>query len=291
MIDDAQLVELEQFVDDALARGDSNDLAVLGRGEISVVLGWPTAEPRWACKRLPPFADAAAADTYAATLHRYLAALAERSITVVDTDVRRVRGRDATIALYCVQPVLPAESLGVAFVRSHPERAAQVLADIVDAAGIVDRSVGLDGQLSNWAVIDDRLVYLDITTPMLRRPDGSSELDAEVFMASLPWVLRAPVRRFVLPGILARFHEPRSVVLDMAANLVKEHLDHLIPAVMAAAHGRFDPPLTDDEIRRDYRRDARTWSMLQGIRRADRWWQRSVRRRPYPFLLPEGIER
>ena len=28
------------------------------------------------------------------------------------------------------------------------------------------------------------------------------------------------------------------------------------------------------------------WALLQRLRRCDRWWQRRVRRRPYPFLLP-----
>jgi hypothetical protein len=44
-------------------------------------------------------------------------------------------------------------------------------------------------------------------------------------------------------------------------------------------------------VRRDYRSDARMWSLMQSVRRADRWWQRRVRRRQYGFLLPEGIER
>jgi hypothetical protein len=292
MISDAELADLERSVAAALARGEAGDLAVLGRGEISVVLGWPSDSPAWACKRLPPFADAAAADRYAATLERYLAALAARGVTVVDTDVRRVAGGDGGVALYCVQPALPAGALAVRVARDDREQGAGVIAGIVDAATtVVDAGVGLDAQLSNWAVVDGRLTYLDITTPMLRRPDGSSELDAELFLASLPWALRAPVRRFVLPGILERYHQPRTVVLDLAANLVKERLDHLIPVVLAASQGRLEPPLTEDEVRRDYRSDARMWAVLLSIRRADRWWQRRVRRRTYPFLLPEGIER
>jgi hypothetical protein len=126
---------------------------------------------------------------------------------------------------------------------------------------------------------------------MLRRADGSTELDTDVFLTSMPWLLRAPVRRFVVPDILARYHGQRTVVLDLAANLLKERLDALIPAVLAATEGRVDPPLTEAEVRRDYRRDARTWSGLQAIRRADRMWQTKVRRRTYPFLLPGHIER
>ena len=112
-----------------------------------------------------------------------------------------------------------------------------------------------------------------------------------MFLASLPWLLRGPVRRFVLPGILQRYHQPRTVVLDLAANLVKERLGSWIPTVLAAAGDRLEPALIEDEVRRDYRSDARTWALLQAVRRVDRAWQRQVRRRPYPFLLPDRIER
>jgi hypothetical protein len=126
---------------------------------------------------------------------------------------------------------------------------------------------------------------------MLRAGDGSSDLDTEVFLASLPWLLRGGVRRCVLPGILSRYHDRRTVILDLAANLTKERLESWIPTVLEAAADRLEPPLTVDEVRRDYRSDARTWKLLQAVRRADRSWQRRIRRRPYPFLLPDRIER
>jgi hypothetical protein len=33
------------------------------------------------------------------------------------------------------------------------------------------------------------------------------------------------------------------------------------------------------------------WEILLRLRRADRWWQRTVRRRGYPFLLPGPVDR
>ncbi len=64
-----------------------------------------------------------------------------------------------------------------------------------------------------------------------------------------------------------------------------------MPDAVAAANDRVDPPLTVDEVRKYYRSDARTWEVLLRLRRADQWWQRRVRRRTYPFLLPEPTER
>ena len=39
-------------------------------------------------------------------------------------------------------------------------------------------------------------------------------------------------------------------------------------------------------MRRYFARDKRLWLLMQRLRRADRAWQRRVRRRAYPFLLP-----
>ena len=292
MIPAEELGRLECAVRRALERGDDSALRVLGYGEISLVVGWPGDAPRWACKRLPPFPSHDAVDDYAATLGTYLDELDRRGMRVVATEVHRMPLDDGRLAVYCVQPVLPSDAMAVDIVARGGGPAEKVLAAIVDAVlGVVDDRVGLDAQLSNWAVVDGQLAYLDVTTPLLRRADGGEVLDTGIFLASLPWVLRAPVRRLVLPGILERYHERRTVVLDLAANLIKEELADRIGMVLAAAGDRLDPPITEREVRSDYRGDARTWAFLQSVRRADRTWQQRVRRRPYPFLLPARIVR
>lgn len=292
MIPADELGRLEREVDQALERGDGSALRVLGYGEISLVLGWPVDQPRWACKRLPTFPSDESADAYTATFEEYLAELDRRGVRVVSTEVQRVRRSDGRVALYCVQSALPPDELAVDIVRRGGAGADHLLAEIVETVlGAVDDRVGLDAQLSNWVMTEGRLRYFDVTTPLLRRADGSEALDTGVFLASLPWLLRAPVRRFVLPDIMERYHQPRTVVLDLAANLIKEQVDGHIPTVLAAAGDRLDPPLTEHEVRADYRSDARTWAVLQSLRRADRTWQQRVRRRPYPFLLPARIDR
>ena len=282
----ADLEALERDVLTALAAADPSELTLLGEGEISLVLAG--GEDRsWACKRLPPFATPERADRYATTIERYLDELTRRGIDVVDTTVRRITGDDGRTVLYCVQPVLPTDALGVTLARRDPELGRELLERIVDLIlGSVDERFGLDAQLSNWALVDGRPTHLDVTTPLLRTDDGVPLLDTDVFLASLPWLLRPAVRRFVVPGIIDRYHDPRVVVLDLAANLLRERLDHLVPVVVSAADGRIVPPLDDRTIRRDRRLDAVTWGALQAVRRVDRTWQRRVRRRPYPFLIP-----
>ena len=292
MIDPDELRVLEARVQSALDNGDDSALRVLGYGEISLVLGWPAEQPRWACKRLPPFPSTAAVDAYTATLGTYLTELEARGVRVVPTDVQRVAMIDGRTAVYCVQPALDADQLAVAIVAGGGDDAGRVLTAIVDLVlETVDERVGLDAQLSNWAMTDAGLAYFDVTTPLLRRADGTEALDTSIFLASLPWSLRAPVRRFVLPDIMERYHRPRTVVLDLAANLIKERLDEHIATVLGAAGDRLDPSLTEEQVRADYRSDARTWALLQSVRRVDRVWQQRVRRRTYSFLLPARIDR
>lgn len=112
-----------------------------------------------------------------------------------------------------------------------------------------------------------------------------------LFMSSLPWALREPVRLAMCKSIFDKFYSQRGVLLDLLGNLYKERLDRLIPAFIARANPVLAHPLTGAEVRTYYEEDARMWALLQRLRRADRWWQRAVRRRAYPFLLPRAIAR
>jgi hypothetical protein len=292
-IDPDTLAAVERAVADALVTGDDAGLRVLGYGEISLVVGWPADAPVWACKRLPAFPDAAAVARYRTLFDRYLEVLDARGVSTVPSGLRTVDADVPAPVAYVVQPVLPADTLGTAVLRAaDPDPDHPLLGAVLDAVPrVVDDRTGIDGQLSNWAWSDGRLTYLDVTTPLLFDADGAMALDAGLFLAAYPWPLRAPIGRFVAPGVIAAYRDPRHVLLDFTANLVKERLDRWIPAVVTAVNGRVDPPVTDDEVHRYYRRDAGLWAAMLRLRRIDRWWQRRVRRRPYPFLLPGPIDR
>jgi len=293
LIDTGELEALEREVARAFAGGDHAHLHVLGYGEISSVLAWETAAGPVAVKRLPPFPDLERYRAYAAAVTDYLVALAARGIPPVTTELASLERDGGGAIAYIVQPILDPAALGPTLLGGAGEAdAARLFEQILDRIlGFVDPAHGLDGQLSNWAVVDGALCYLDVSTPMLRDPDGRDRLDPRVFMASLPWALRPLVSRFMLRGILDKYFDPRGVVLDFLGNLHKERLEHLLPGFLAIAAARVTPEITATETERYYRGDARTWALLQRLRRLDRGWQRHVRRRPYPFLLPGKIER
>jgi hypothetical protein len=174
---------------------------------------------------------------------------------------------------------------------ADPDPGHPLLAAVVDRVlGTVDASTGLDAQVSNWALVDGTAQYLDVTTPILYGPRGL-ELDVELLIAAFPWAMRPPLRRFAAPPIAAAYCDPRTVLLDLAANLHKERLDGWVPAVLEAANPHLADPITAEEAARYYRSNARLWEVLLRLRQADRWWQRTVRRRAYPYLLPGPTER
>ncbi|MGZ9018282.1 MAG: DUF6206 family protein [Allosphingosinicella sp.] len=290
---DSDLRRLDDLVEEALASGDEESLPVLGFGEISLVLGWPSERPAFACKRLPPFPSTERFSAYRDTLEDYLGVLATAGVRVVETRMRGVERDDGSVAAYIVQPVLPDEELAPAILRRSGPGAGHPLVEAVvaTAADTVSPGVGLDAQLANWTWDGSALTYIDVSTPLIWSPDGRSRLDLDLLAQAYPGILRWPLRRFVAPGILDTYRDLRKVYLDLTGNLLKERLDPWLPPFLDRLNRRIEEPLDEQEVRRYYRSDARLWSALLRIRRLDRSWRRRVRRRPYPFLLPERVER
>lgn len=319
--------------DDGLARADGlfrsaladgsvpEGLTVLGYGEISTAVAFAGV----ALKRLPPFAsgdvDQRVAD-YRALFDEYLATLASRGVSLVPSELREVRSERGRV-VYCVQPVLSPKSLGPVVFRTL-ERDREALAGHLRTLfetfrRVVDARVGFDGQLSNWAVMDDdgdaawhdnddadgdaawhyndgadgdaAWHYLDVTTPLLRDEGGRDRLDADLFLAMLPRPLRPIVLRFLLHSITETYFSARSVTVDFLGNLIKERLETALSVGVEMASELFDPAITEREVRANYRFDARMWEWLLRLRRVDRWWHRRILRRTHPFLLPGKIER
>ena len=289
----ADLRRLDATMTRAFATGDVSGLEILGYGEITTVVVCESGGRRHACKRLPPFATAEEADHYAALFAEYLDTLSQRGVRLVPSSLQRLDRDDGTVVVYCVQPVLPAEQLAVR-VLEHSDAAEalslfETLLDHIVTA--VSPRVGLDGQLSNWMVDGDELLFLDVTTPMLKDEAGRDRLDTELFLAAVPPPVRPLFRRFVVPRVIDKYHDPHGVVLDLIANLIKEGQERHIGPFLKAANRRLGTPLSEVEVRRYYEGDARVWTAWQALRRCDRFVRMRLLGKPYPFLLPGRIER
>ncbi len=302
------LADLERAVAHALHTGDQGGLDVLGYGEISLVLRWSAtarpvdvaapergaSRPGLAVKRLPPFDTIDSANRYGALILEYVDAVRGCGVDVIPTRWRTTPtdGSPGRTSGYVVQPVLPPASLGPNVLRADASQTGALLGTILDAIdAVVGPRLGLDAQLSNWAWDGQRATYLDVTTPLLNTPDGATRLDLRLLTAPMPAAVRPLVRRAVAPGIVAAYHRPRDVVLDLLGNLLKDDLTDAVEVGLALAATRVRPALTRAEVDTFYAANSRLWEVLLRLRLADRWWQRRVRRRDYPFLLPGPIAR
>jgi len=288
-----ELEALDAALEEALRTGDVSGLTLLGYGEISCVLQFNRGNEAFACKRLPVFPDESARAAYAQVFAEYLDILKNRGVTPTPSHLVTLEGPGAARRVYCTQPKLAGDSLLPKWLSGADDaEAVRVFEEIVILVEKVARGdVGIDGQAANWAIIDGKLAYLDVTTPLLRNPDGKERLDLDLFLASLPWALRFLVKKLMLRGILDKYYVPRGIILDFLGNLIKEKLETRIPLFLKAIDGRFDRPISEKEIRAYYEEDAGTWALLQRLRRMDRAWQMKIRRRVYPFLLPGPIAR
>jgi hypothetical protein len=277
--------ELDRTVEAAIRAGELGPLRLLGYGELTLVLAWPTSQPSLAAKRLPVFRERGRLERYEALLGRYIEELERRGVSVLSTELRSAGGDDELRA-YLIQPLVPREALlDRVLATTEPERGARLLGTLAAlVAGAVDERVGLDAQVANWVVDGERLSCLDVSTPLLRDEHGRGSLDLSVFLAIYPWALRGVLAR-IAQGVMAQYHDPRTVLVDVASNLIKERLERWLPVLLDAANAHVEPAIDEAEVRRYFVRDRRLWLAMQRLRRADRAWQRHVRRRPYPFLL------
>lgn len=289
----AGLAALETRVEHALTTGDESGIEVLGYGEISCVLAWRDDGRNIAAKRLPLFESNERFTAYRRAFDAYLEALTAAGVPVAPSRLETTQAADGRLAVWCTQPLLDPHTIAPKWLSSADDEGARRLFAQVAAlvCSTVTPHLGLDGQLSNWAVVDGGLLYFDVTTPMMRDNEGREALDTELFLASLPAALRPLVRRFLLRSILETYYQQREVLRDLLANLFKEGMGHLLPIGLEIVNEELSSPLNEAEVRRYYRDDARMWALLQRLRRADRWWQRRVRCRQYPFLLPGEVER
>jgi hypothetical protein len=286
-----ELGRLELRVREALRTADDSSLDILGHGEVTLVLRLRTEQGAYACKRLPVFSDRTRFARYRQGLDEYLRRLTDSGLRVADTEVWHTPLPGGRIVAYCVQRELPERRLCSRLLHTEDETwAKDFFSRFLDQLDrTVSPTLGLDAQASNWVDVGGELVYLDITTPLMRDARGREKLDVRLFFTSLPWVLRDAVRLSMTKSIFDKFYDTRGVLLDFLGNLHKERLDALIPAFLDQANGRLAEPITAAEVAAYYRGDARMWELIQRLRTADRLaLQGAVPPLPVPAAAARG---
>ncbi len=292
-VDVDDLDELERRFQKAFATGRADGIEVVGYGEITSVVAWPGVDGPVAAKRLPTFRAGEGVDPYLTLLDDYLKGLRSLGVDAVPTVTRTLTSSTGDVAVYLLQPLLEPGQVGHLYLASiSPDEAAGFLDQIYEGTqAAIGAGIGLDAQVSNWGLVGDDLVYFDVTTPLLKDAQGIDRIDVDIFLASLPWVLRGPVKQFLVQGIIDEYFDVRTTFLNLIAQFYKERLAHLIPIALERANRRLAEPITVREVKRYYARDARMWEFLQRLRRIDRWWHLKVRRISYPLLIPGKVAR
>lgn len=282
MLPTDQIAALNDAVECLLTTGRAGGLELIGAGEISCVVAWQG----FACKRLPPFDSLARVDAYRALLMRYLERLRACGVDVVDTAFQSIE-RDGKWIAYIVQPRVPADWWLPARMRAASEtEAVGLVRPVLDHVQACEAAgIGIDAQVTNWSVRDGRPLYLDVTTPMLRDEAGRDLLDTEIFVATLPLIVRAIVRRFLVGDLLNRFFNRRETFLDLVSNIANAGLTHLTGPLLAEVNTRLDRPLAMKDVTAYRRQEWWTWMAIRKCLAAEQLARR-LRRAPHPHLLP-----
>lgn len=300
MIDSRALRDFESRLEPWRVGRREDGARVLGYGEISTVFA--LGDEGTAYKRMPLFSTVEQANDYAERYHRYTDLLRSAGLDLPEdaTAVVDVPGRP--VVLYIAQRRLPAERFCHALIHRLEVPACEKLFGAVaerisrvwsfNARRRPAMELAIDGQLSNWVLLEDgRLYFVDTSTPLFRQ-DGVEQLDPELFLASAPGFLRWLLRLAFLGEVMSRYYDPRRVYLDLVANLFKEGREDLLGVALPVVNGRLPPqiPITAEDVRKYYASDKVIWSVFLAFRRFDRWIKTIAGIR-YEFVLPGKIER
>ncbi len=300
------------------------ELKILGYGEISTVMK-PVGKFRrqsstkWIYKRMPIFPSLEDVKKYRAIYRTYRELLTrDCGLKIPEQKIWYVVRPNGTVSVYALQEMVNPDLIGHKLIRHLTlEQGRLLFKRILNEMQKVwafnqthsDVKIGLDGQISNWALdarqsatrdeqIRADLIYLDTSTP-LYRVNGTEQLDPEIFIKNSPSFLRTIIRLFFLQDVLDRYYDFRSVVVDLIANLYKEGVPQFIPQLVQDANELFATqfqahhlsPLTEKEIKKYYKQDAFIWRFFQTSRKIDKFLTEKIKHRRYEYRLPGKIKR
>jgi hypothetical protein len=298
MIPEDFLLDFEENLDPSRGRSKYR-INVLGYGEISVVFEIPEYAG-FAFKRIPNFKSEEEVKGYIELFDYYESLLRNAGMRLLKSHATYVLRKDGKAVLYIVQEKVNPSQVCNKIIHQH-EDITQIFIDIIEELEKVWKfneenqgvEIGIDGQISNWALKDEELHYFDTSTPMVRI-NGQHQINAEVFLRAAPPVLRTILKKMFLQEILDRYFDFRLVVVDLIANLFKERRSDAIPKLVEIASDYFGErgiePLTYDEVKKYYDSDASIWSLYLNARKIHRFFTTIAGRR-YEYFLPVRIER
>jgi Family of unknown function (DUF6206) len=273
---------------------------VKGYGEISSIFSVEGISG-WVFKRLPLFNKPDEANTYVSNYLTYTNALKQAGLNLPTDSANIVEGEK--IVLYVGQQEYAAKNFchNLLHTLNHQEVLSMINSILLAIKKVWDFNrrnkpeleLSIDGQVSNWAIIKDRVVYVDTSTPLFK-VNGKEQLDPELLLNSTPGALKWIIRNYFLKEVMERYYDLRLVFIDLTANLHKEQKLELITEAIDMANNHLPKDMnkiTVKEVDAYYKDDKFTWQLFLFFRKIDRWLTNKVLRRNYQFILPGKIKR
>jgi hypothetical protein len=305
-INEELLYQFEKGLNPQNLKGSLIPATILGFGEISTIFQIAD-HTDLAYKRMPLFSDRISAETYTSKYLQYCRFLTEAGLKLPEhgTSIIQVPGRP--VSVYIAQRQFPLARFSHKLIHTLDRKDIDPLLEhIVSETEKVwhfnhsrrpSIELALDGQVSNWVWLHgetgQQMIYIDTSTP-LHRLEGQEQLDPELFLQSAPAFLRWIIRWLFLADVMNRYYDPRSVYIDLTANLYKEQRPDLVPATIHIINRYIADdlePLSVREVLNYYKEDKIIWTLFLAFRRLDRWISTKLFRRRYKFILPGKIKR
>ncbi len=281
------LAEVERRVTDAIRTGSADGLRLLGHGEVSIVLGWPTDDSTIALKRVQPFRTPALAAGYVAACDAFAERLSSRGIAMVPTTIRTIVRDDGRPVVYHCQPVLDPADIGSNVLRStEPAADHPFIRAVIDATSkVVDERFGFDCQAANWHWDGTTASQLDVTSPFILDANCQDlTYDSATFLQEFPAIVR-PLLKRELSKVILRFTSVEGALTDFACNLYKEGLDAWVDATVTTARHQLAIKVDPVTARAMFEADRKLFPVALRLKRTQRWWVQHTGRR-YDSLLP-----
>ena len=305
-INEELLYQFEKGLNPQNLKGSLIPATILGFGEISTIFQIAD-HTDLAYKRMPLFSDRASAETYTSKYLQYCQFLTEAGLKLPEHGTCIIQVPDRPVSVYIVQRQFPLTRFSHKLIHTLDRKDTYLLIEqIVTETEKVRHfnhsrrpaiELALDGQVSNWVWLHgetgQQMIYIDTTTP-LHRIEGKEQLDPELFLQSAPSFLRWIIRWLFLSDVMNRYYDPRSVYIDLTANLYKEQRQDLVPATIHIINRYVADdlePLSVREVQNYYKEDKIIWTLFLTFRRLDRWISIKLFRRRYEFILPGKIKR
>ncbi len=319
-IDKDLLKKFEEGLDPRHPERSKIPASILGYGEMSTVFEIGKEGHRdLAYKRMPIFKNTKEVEQYEKMYSDYNEILTSRvGLDIPAYDGAMITRADGLMVMFDVQKKLLPDSVGNRAIHALKTDEVMLMVRLVlrELKKVWDFNkkdkkleIGIDGQISNWSIIDydpkkprvtekTKFYYLDTSTPFIRR-DGVEQLDPELLLRAAPSFLLWVIRWLFLEDVMTRYYDFHLVVVDLIANFYKEQLPELIPGLIDVANDFFKKeakdlkiePITAKKVKSYYTEDAWIWRLWMFFRKIDRFIRTRLTRRGYPFILPGKIKR